>query len=71
MNTIVAAIRDRMKVREKEKEQLFDTIRTVFSVSAKEHVQQMSHAEQIVLEGLSQRLPLSLTPYCLKAALVR
>ncbi|XP_075248852.1 protein unc-13 homolog B-like isoform X3 [Convolutriloba macropyga] len=54
VNTIVAAIRDRMKVREKEKEQLFDTIRTVFSVSAKEHVQQMSHAEQIVLEGSSK-----------------
>ena len=51
VNTIVAAIRDRMQLREKEKEQLFETIRTVFAISTREHQSQMRHAEQIVLEG--------------------
>ncbi|XP_063726066.1 protein unc-13 homolog B-like isoform X3 [Symsagittifera roscoffensis] len=54
VNTIVAAIRDRMQLREKEKEQLFETIRTVFAISTREHQSQMRHAEQIVLEGSSK-----------------
>ncbi len=54
VNTIVAAIRDRMKVREKEKEQLFDMIRTVFGVTGNEHQLQMNNSKQVVLEGSSK-----------------
>ena len=46
MNTIVAAIRERMNVREKEKDQLFEMIRTVFAVTPLEHTTQMETAKQ-------------------------
>ena len=53
-NSIVMAIKDRMKEREKEKPEIFELIRSVFSVEERAHSGHMKAAIQSVLEGTSK-----------------
>jgi len=47
------AIKDRMKVRERDKPEIFDLIRDVFGVDEKSHAGHMMAVTQSVLEGTS------------------
>nr|XP_056704058.1 protein unc-13 homolog B isoform X1 [Euleptes europaea] len=48
---IIMAMKDRMKIRERNKPEIFDLIREVFGESRLAHVQQMKTMKQSVLEG--------------------
>ncbi|KAJ6663019.1 hypothetical protein lerEdw1_010840 [Lerista edwardsae] len=51
---IIMAMKDRMKIRERNKPEIFDLIRDVFSESKMVHVQQMKAVKQSVLDGTSK-----------------
>ncbi|XP_076179207.1 unc-13 isoform X2 [Ptiloglossa arizonensis] len=53
-NSIITAMKDRMKQREREKPEIFELIRTTFSVDPDTHIDSLEQAEQIVLEGTSK-----------------
>ncbi|XP_018365120.1 PREDICTED: uncharacterized protein LOC108762575 isoform X2 [Trachymyrmex cornetzi] len=53
-NTIITAMKERMKQREQEKPEIFELIRTTFSVDPDTHIDSLEQAEQIVLEGTSK-----------------
>ncbi|XP_060821103.1 uncharacterized protein LOC132909895 isoform X2 [Bombus pascuorum] len=53
-NSIITAMKERMQQREREKPEIFELIRTTFSVDPDTHIDSLEQAEQIVLEGTSK-----------------
>ncbi|XP_037051136.1 uncharacterized protein LOC119085040 isoform X3 [Bradysia coprophila] len=53
-NSIITAMKERMKQREREKPEIFELIRAVFSVEEKSHSGHMKAIKQSVLDGTSK-----------------
>ncbi|XP_021922886.1 uncharacterized protein LOC110831305 isoform X4 [Zootermopsis nevadensis] len=53
-NSIITAMKERMKKREREKPEIFEEIRNTFSVDPDTHIDSIEQAEEIVLEGTSK-----------------
>ncbi|XP_014285113.1 protein unc-13 homolog B isoform X1 [Halyomorpha halys] len=53
-NSIITAMKERMKQREREKPEIFELIRTTFTMDPDTHIDSLAQAEDIVLEGTSK-----------------
>ncbi|XP_031337341.1 uncharacterized protein LOC116166509 isoform X2 [Photinus pyralis] len=53
-NSIITAMKERMKQREREKPEIFELIRTTFSVDPDTHIDSIEQAEEMTIEGTSK-----------------
>ncbi|XP_060525958.1 protein unc-13 homolog B isoform X2 [Cylas formicarius] len=53
-NSIITAMKERMKQREREKPEIFELIRTTFSVDPDTHIDSIEQAKQMTIEGTSK-----------------
>ncbi|XP_018495842.1 protein unc-13 homolog A [Galendromus occidentalis] len=53
-NSIITAMKERMKIRERDKPEIFELIRCVFSVDIKSHAGHLKAVRQSVLDGTSK-----------------
>lgn len=53
-NSIITAMKERMKQREQERPEIFELIRSVFDIEPKSHTQHMDTVKQSVLDGTSK-----------------
>ncbi|KRT84832.1 C1 domain containing protein, partial [Oryctes borbonicus] len=53
-NSIITAMKERMKQREREKPEIFELIRTTFSVDPDTHIDSIEQAEAATIEGTSK-----------------
>ncbi|TRY55637.1 hypothetical protein DNTS_008836 [Danionella cerebrum] len=51
---IISSMKDRMKIRERNKPEIFEMIRVIFNVTKLNHAQQMKAIKQTVLDGTSK-----------------
>lgn len=51
---LIAAIRDRMKIQERNKPEIFDTIKTIFHVDEKSQQEVLKTVKNSILEGSSK-----------------
>ncbi|KAI5651586.1 hypothetical protein NE865_00830 [Phthorimaea operculella] len=53
-NSIITAMKERMKQRERDKPEIFELIRRTFNVDPDTHIDSLEQAEQITIEGTSK-----------------
>ncbi|CAG9772673.1 unnamed protein product [Ceutorhynchus assimilis] len=53
-NSIITAMKERMKQREREKPEIFELIRTTFGVDPDTHIDSIEQAKQMTIEGTSK-----------------
>ncbi|XP_075749461.1 protein unc-13 homolog B isoform X1 [Rhipicephalus microplus] len=53
-NNIIMAMKERMKIRERDKPEIFELIRLTFSIDADSHIDALQQAEESIFEGTSK-----------------
>lgn len=53
-NNIIMAMKERMKIRERDKPEIFELIRLTFSIDADTHIDALQQAEESIFEGTSK-----------------
>ncbi|VDL68763.1 unnamed protein product [Nippostrongylus brasiliensis] len=72
IQSLVAVIRDRMKIQEKNKPEIFETIRTVFDVDERTQQETLKQIKTSILEGSSKwSAKITLTVICAQGLIAK